>query len=88
MDLLEREELTVDNAAYTAEGALAVAMAESPELFWGQIVLVVGYGHIGRILARYLSGFGSACYGNGTTSRALLLDQARGLYPLAHCKSR
>lgn len=59
VDLLEREELTVDNAAYTAEGALAVAMAESPRAILGSDCVVVGYGHIGRILARYLAALGA-----------------------------
>lgn len=57
-DLLEREELTVNNAAYTAEGALAVAMQESPRAILGSQCVVVGYGRIGRLLARYLTALG------------------------------
>ena len=59
IDILEREELIVDNAAYTAEGALAVAMAESPRSILSSRGVVVGYGHIGRILARYLAALGA-----------------------------
>ncbi len=58
-DLLDREELTVDNAAYTAEDALALAIQESPRSILGARCVVVGYGRIGKILARYLAALGA-----------------------------
>ena len=58
-DYMEREELAVANAVPTAEGALALAMAEVPYTIHGARCLVLGYGRIGKVLARKLSALGA-----------------------------
>ena len=58
-DYFAREELTVANAAVTAEGALQVAMEELPITLYGSRALILGYGRIGRILAQRLRGLGA-----------------------------
>lgn len=58
-DILEREELTVANAVPTAEGALQLALEELPVTIDGSRALVVGYGRIGKILARMLTALGA-----------------------------
>lgn len=58
-DYLEREELAIANAVPTAEGAIAVAMAEVPYTIHGAHCLVLGYGRVGKVLARTLLALGA-----------------------------
>jgi len=58
-DYLEREEFSVANAIPSAEGAIQLAMQEMPTTLHGQNVLVLGYGRIGKLLAKYLDAFGA-----------------------------
>lgn len=58
-DYLKREELAVKNAAVTAEGAVCLAMEELPRTIDQTAVLVIGYGRIGRLLAKKLSALGA-----------------------------
>lgn len=58
-DYLAREELAVANAVPTAEGALAIAMAEVPYTIHGARCLVLGYGRVGKTLAKTLSALGA-----------------------------
>jgi len=59
LDYLKREELAVENAVPTAEGAVALAMEELPITLQGAACLVTGYGRIGTILAHRLVGMGA-----------------------------
>lgn len=58
-DYLDREELAVANAVPTAEGAIAVAMAEVPYTIHGARCLVLGYGRVGRVLTGTLLALGA-----------------------------
>lgn len=58
-DYLKREELAVKNAAVTAEGAVCLAMEELPYTIDQTPVLVIGYGRIGRLLAKKLGALGA-----------------------------
>ena len=51
-----------DTAVPTAEGALKVAIENAPVTIHGSRALVVGYGNIGKILARYLHALGAKTY--------------------------
>ena len=51
VDYFEREELSVLNAIPTAEGALQIAMENTPFTLFGAKCLVAGYGRIGKILS-------------------------------------
>jgi len=62
VDLLEREEMAVLNAIPTAEGAIQIAMEEMPVTLHNSNVLVLGYGRIGKILAKMLLGLGCNVY--------------------------
>lgn len=57
-DYLEREDFTVYNSIPTAEGAVETAMHELPRTLHGRRALVIGFGHIGKILSHRLSGLG------------------------------
>lgn len=58
-DYLEREEFAVLNAVPTAEGAIEIAMRQLPRTLNGMKCLVVGFGRIGKVLAKILAAFGA-----------------------------
>lgn len=59
IDYLKREELQIKNALPTAEGAVEIAFAELPITLASSKCLIVGYGRIGKILARLLQALGA-----------------------------
>lgn len=58
-DYLEREELAVQNAVATAEGALEIAMRQYDGTVNHSRCLVCGYGRIGKVLSQMLKGLGA-----------------------------
>ncbi len=62
IDILEREEMAVLNSIPTAEGAIQIAMEELPITLNGSKTLILGYGRVGKVLARMLSGIGAEVY--------------------------
>ena len=58
-DYFQREELKIANAAATAEGAVQIAMEETPATICGAKTLVIGYGRIGRLLSSKLKAMGA-----------------------------
>lgn len=58
-ELYGSEPLTTANAALTAEGAMALAMQHLPIALEGMHCLVIGFGRIGKLLARKLSALGA-----------------------------
>lgn len=58
-DYLKREEFAVLNAVPTAEGAIEIAMRQLPRTLSGMKCLIVGFGRIGKVLAKMLSAFGA-----------------------------
>lgn len=58
-DYMTEEELAVKNAVPTAEGAIELAMSETPFTLSGSRCMVLGWGRIGRILSKMLSGIGA-----------------------------
>lgn len=59
VDYFQREEVTVANAAITAETALQVAMEHLDRTLLGMECLVLGFGRIGKLLAYRLQGLGA-----------------------------
>lgn len=59
VDYFAREELTVRNAASTAEGAVEILMREMPVTLLGTRVLIIGFGRIGKLLALRLNLLGA-----------------------------
>lgn len=59
IDYFLREELTVLNAIPTAEGGIALALDETPTTLCSSKCLVIGFGRIGKVLAKMLSGIGA-----------------------------
>ncbi len=58
-DIMELEELTIKNAVATAEGAVYLAMQHTKKTLYNSDCLVVGYGRIGKVLAKFLSALGA-----------------------------
>lgn len=59
IDYLKRDELMIQNAIPTAEGAIEIAFSEMPVTLHSSSCLVVGYGRIGKILSAMLKGIGA-----------------------------
>jgi len=53
-DYYKREELIVKNAIPTAEGALEIAISEMPITLFGAKAVVIGYGRVGKVMAKKL----------------------------------
>ena len=53
---MKREELAVLNTISTAEGAIEIAIANTNKIIHGSKVLILGFGRIGKVLARKLAG--------------------------------
>ena len=82
LDIVKREELAVLNAISTAEGALQIAINETPKNLHGNNVLVLGFGRIGKVLSKMLDGIGAkvACEARKTTDLAWI--KAYGYDPI------
>ena len=59
IDYLKREDLAILNAIPTAEGAIQIAMEDTPFTIHNSKCLVAGYGHIGKILSERLKSLGA-----------------------------
>ncbi|MEE0865724.1 MAG: dipicolinate synthase subunit DpsA [Clostridia bacterium] len=55
-DLIKNEKLAILNSISTAEGAIEVAMKETDTIIHGSIILILGFGRIGKVLAKKLQG--------------------------------
>ena len=82
-DYLQREELAVANAVPTAEGALAIAMAEVPYTIHGARCLILGYGRVAKALAKVLSAVGAVVTVAARKPEDLAWIDANGQTPLA-----
>ena len=56
IDIMKREELAVLNTIATAEGTIQVAIENTNKILHGSEVLILGFGRIGKVLARKLAG--------------------------------
>jgi dipicolinate synthase subunit A len=81
-DYLTREELSVKNAVPTAEGAIEIAIGETPITIHGSKSLVLGYGRIGKILAKDLLGMGAQTYVEARKYADLAMIESHGYEPL------
>ncbi len=79
VDYFAREELTVMNAVATAEGALELAMHSTDHTIHGSRCLVIGYGRIGKVLAKMLDSLGAVVSASARKERDLAWIRAVGL---------
>lgn len=59
LDLMKCEELAVLNSISTAEGAVKIAIEETDITIHGSNILILGFGRIGKVLAKILTGMGA-----------------------------
>lgn len=56
VDIMKQEELAILNAISTAEGAIEIAINNTNKIIQGSRVLILGFGRIGKVLARKMEG--------------------------------
>ena len=56
IDIMKREELAVLNTISTAEGTIEIIIANTNKIIHGSKILILGFGRIGKVLARKLAG--------------------------------
>lgn len=82
VDYYDREELAVANAVPTSEGCIRLAMEALPVTLHGARALVLGFGRIGKVLCRQLSGLGTAVTAGARKDADLAWIAAEGYAPL------
>ncbi len=89
-DYMTRDELAIKNAVPTAEGAIEIAISETPITLHNSRCLVLGYGKVGKILAQSLDALGAKTYVSARKYADLALIEGHGCYPLSvnEAKSR
>lgn len=81
-DYMLRDELAIKNAVPTAEGAIEIAISETPITLHNSNCLVLGYGKVGKILAKSLDALGAKTYVSARKYADLALIEGHGCYPL------
>ncbi len=81
-DLLKREEFSVLNTIATAEGTIQIAMEETQRTVHGSNVLVMGFGRIGKVLAKMLAGIGAKVYCEARKDEDISWIKAYGYNPI------
>ncbi len=82
-DYMSRDELAIKNAIPTAEGAIAIAMNETSITIHNSKCLVLGYGKVGKILAKSLSALGAKTYVTARKYADLALIEGHGYIPMS-----
>ena len=82
IDLLKREEFSVLNTIATAEGTIQIAMEETQRTVHGSNVLVMGFGRIGKVLAKMLDGIGAKVYCEARKNEDISWIKAYGYNPI------
>ena len=82
VDVLKREEFTVLNTIATAEGTIQIAMEETQRTVHGSKVLVMGFGRIGKVLAKMLDGIGAKVYCEARKNEDISWIKAYGYEPI------
>ena len=76
VDLLDFEDVTMKNAIATGEGAIKDIIESTDFTLNNSNILVLGYGRIGKILCKQLSGFGANIYVEARNIKDLSLIDA------------
>ena len=81
-DYMRRDELAIRNAVPTAEGAIEIAISETPITIHGSSCLVLGYGKVGKALSHSLQALGARTYVEARKYADLALIENHGCHPL------
>ena len=82
IDLLKREEFSVLNTISTAEGTIQIAMEETQKTVHGRNILIMGFGRIGKVLSKMLSGIGAKVYCEARKNEDIAWIKAYGYEPI------
>lgn len=82
-DLMDDEQLTLDNAIPSAEGAIQLALERMDVTLSGSMALVLGYGRIGKALTGMLLGMGAKAHVFARRTDALALARLAGATPVS-----
>ena len=82
IDLFKREELSILNAISTAEGAIDIAIHETSRTLHKSNILIMGFGRIGKVLAKRLEGMGANVYCEARKNVDLAWVRAYGYNPI------
>ena len=77
-DLMKIDSMAILNAIPTAEGAIYETIKNSYTTLCGSNCLIMGYGRIGKVLAKMLNGIGANVYCEARKEKDLALIQAMG----------
>lgn len=77
-DILDNEDLAILNAVPTAEGAIEGAMSATDITLHSSNCLVLGYGRIGKVLAKMLSGIGANVFCEARKKKDIAMIRAMG----------
>ena len=82
IDLLEIEELTILNVIPTVEGAIQVAIKQTEFTLNGSKCLILGFGRIGKLLAKSLLALGANIYCMARKEKDIAWITAYGYHPI------
>lgn len=82
IDLLKREELVVLNTIATAEGAIQITMENTQKTIHGSNILIMGFGRVGKVLAKMLDGIGAKVSCEARKNSDIAWIKAYGYTPL------
>lgn len=82
IDLQKREEFTVLNTIATAEGTIQIVMEETQRTIHGSNVLIMGFGRIGKVLAKMLDGIGAKVFCEARKNEDIAWIKAYGYEPI------
>lgn len=77
-DLMDLDSVAILNAIPTAEGAIAAAMEMTDFTLHGSNILILGFGRIGKILAKMLYGIGANIFCEARKESDLSMIEAYG----------
>lgn len=81
-DLMENDSMAIKNAIPTAEGAISTAILNTDFTLHGSNVLILGYGRIGKVLAKMLAGIGANVFCEARKESDIAMINAMGYTPI------
>lgn len=81
-DIMENDSMAIYNAIPTAEGAIACAIENTDFTLHSANILVLGFGRVGKVLAKKLSGLDVKLYCEARKESDLAIINAMGYIPV------
>ncbi len=78
INIMSEECIAIKNAIPTAEGAISIAINNTDITLYNSNILVLGYGNIGKVLSKMLSGIGANVYCEARKEKDIALIEMMG----------